>query len=58
MKKYENLKLENQTLFTFYLCSKELIRRFSVYLEKIDLTYTQFIVMSFFGKRRQAMLKN
>lgn len=57
MKKYENLKLENQILFPFYLCSKELIRRYSIYLEEIDLTYTQFIVMSFFWEKKTSNVK-
>jgi DNA-binding MarR family transcriptional regulator len=57
VKKYENLKLENQILFPFYLCSKELIRRYSIYLEEIDLTYTQFIVMSFFWEKKTSNVK-
>jgi DNA-binding MarR family transcriptional regulator len=45
MNKYENLRLENQIVFPLYLCSKELIRRYTVYLNEIDLTYTQYITM-------------
>lgn len=41
----DNLKLENQLCFPLYVCSKEIIKRYKPYLEKIDLTYTQYIVM-------------
>jgi hypothetical protein len=51
MSKYDNLRLENQIVFPLYLCSKELIRRYTVYLKEIDLTYTQYIVMTFFWEK-------
>ena len=41
----DNLKLENQLCFPLYVCSKEIIKRYKPYLEQIDLTYTQYIVM-------------
>ncbi len=31
--------------FPLYACSKELIRQYGPYLKKLDLTYTQYIVM-------------
>jgi len=43
--KYESLKLGNQLCFPLYACSKEIIRRYKPYLDKIDLTYTQYITM-------------
>ena len=43
--KYECLKLENQLCFPLYACSKEIVRRYTPFLEEIDLTYTQYIVM-------------
>ena len=45
MNKYESLKLENQLCFPLYLASKEIIRSYTPYLKKMDLTYTQYIVM-------------
>ncbi len=42
---YDNLKLENQLCFPLYVCSKEIIRKYKPTLEKLDLTYTQYIVM-------------
>ncbi len=43
--RYDVLKLSNQVCFPLYACSKELISRYSQYLRKIGLTYTQYIVM-------------
>ncbi len=42
---YDMLKLENQLCFPLYACSKEIVRRYKPYLDKIDLTYTQYITM-------------
>jgi len=42
---YEGLKLNNQVCFPLYACSKELVRQYGPYLKKLDLTYTQYIVM-------------
>jgi DNA-binding MarR family transcriptional regulator len=58
MNKYENLRLENQIVFPLYLCSKELIRRYTVYLNEIDLTYTQYIVMTFFWEKGSSNVKD
>lgn len=41
----DNLKLEEQLCFPLYVCSKEIIKRYKPFLEQIDLTYTQYIVM-------------
>ena len=41
----EMLKLENQLCFPLYACSKEVVRRYTPYLDKIGLTYTQYLVM-------------
>ena len=45
MDKYEVLKLENQICFPLYACSKEIVKRYTPFLEEIDLTYTQYIAM-------------
>lgn len=39
------LKLENQLCFPLYVVSKEITRRYAPFLEPLDLTYTQYIVM-------------
>ena len=41
----ELLKLENQLCFPLYACSKEVVRRYTPHLDKLDLTYTQYLVM-------------
>ena len=41
----ELLKLENQMCFPLYACSKEVVRRYTPYLDKLGLTYTQYLVM-------------
>ena len=41
----ELLKLENQLCFPLYACSKEVVRRYTPYLDKLNLTYTQYLVM-------------
>ena len=45
---YESLRLRNQLCFPIYLCAKEITRRYAPLLERIDLTYTQYIVMMYF----------
>ena len=57
MKKYDGLTLDTQIVFPLYLCSKELIRRYSTYLSEVDLTYTQYIVMVFFWERKTSNVK-
>ena len=42
---YEALKLENQLCFPLYAASREVIKQYKPLLDKIDLTYTQYIVM-------------
>ena len=45
MENYDCLKLENQLCFPLYACAKEIVRRYTPYLDEIGLTYTQYIVM-------------
>lgn len=42
---YDVLKLENQLCFPLYACSREVIKLYKPFLDEIDLTYTQYIVM-------------
>jgi DNA-binding MarR family transcriptional regulator len=39
------LLLENQLCFPLYVASKEIIRKYKEFLDPLDLTYTQYIVM-------------
>ena len=45
MKEVNNLKLENQLCFPLYAASKEIIKKYKPFLDKINLTYTQYITM-------------
>ena len=42
---YDSLKLSNQLCFPLYAASKEVIKKYKPYLDKYDLTYTQYIVL-------------
>ena len=55
--KYESLKLENQICFPLYACSKEIVRKYKPYLDKIDLTYTQYITMMVLWEMGQVSVK-
>ncbi len=56
-KKYEELKLSNQICFPLYACSREIIKMYKPYLDRLDLTYTQYIAMIVLWERRQVNVK-
>ena len=43
--KYDALKLENQICFPLYAAAREIVKQYKPMLDKVDLTYTQYIVM-------------
>ena len=51
--KYESLKLKNQLCFPLYAVSNLIIRKYKPLLDKIDLTYTQYIVMMVLWEEKQ-----
>lgn len=53
-----SLRLKNQLCFPIYLCSKEIIRRYTPLLKKLDLTYTQYIVMMYFWEKGQSNMRD
>ena len=55
--KYDSLKLENQLCFPLYACSKEIVRGYKTYLDKLDLTYTQYIVMMVMWEEKELNVK-
>lgn len=57
MDKYDILKLENQICFPLYACSKEIVRSYRPFLDKIDLTYTQYIAMMALWEHRTLSVK-
>lgn len=46
--KYDCIRLENQLCFPLYACAKEVVRLYRKPLEKLGLTYTQYVVMMVF----------
>lgn len=42
---FDPLLLQNQLCFPLYACAKEIVRRYSPFLDDLDLTYTQYICM-------------
>ena len=49
---YESLKLENQLCFPLYAAARSIVKKYNPVLEKIDLTYTQYIVMMVLWEHR------
>lgn len=56
-RKYEALKIENQLCFPLYACSRDVIKKYKPYLDKIDLTYTQYITMLVMWDRKEMNVK-
>ena len=57
MDKYEGLKIKNQLCFPLYLTAKEFTGIYNRKLKKLDLTYTQYIVMMYFWQKGSSNLK-
>lgn len=57
MAKYDALKLENQLCFPLYAASREIIKSYKPHLDKIDLTYTQYITMMALWERGEISVK-
>lgn len=55
--KYNALKLENQLCFPLYACSKEVVKRYKPFLDKLDLTYTQYITMMVMWEKKSINVK-
>lgn len=55
--KYDCLKLENQLCFPLYACAKEVVRHYKPFLDKLDLTYTQYIVMMVLWEKKTVNVK-
>lgn len=54
---YESLKLENQLCFPLYAAAKEVVRKYKPLLDKIELTYTQYITMMVLWQERKISVK-
>ena len=55
--KYDCLKLENQLCFPLYAASNAVIRKYKPLLDKLDLTYTQYITMMVLWEEKKINVK-
>lgn len=55
---YDVLKIENQLCFPLYACAKEIVKKYKPFLDKIDLTYTQYITMMIMWDKKQINVKS
>lgn len=55
--KYEALRLQNQLCFPLYAASREVVKKYTPYLEQIGLTYTQYITMMIMWEEREISVK-
>lgn len=46
MTEYDQLKLKNHLCFPLYACAREVIKQYKPFLDELDLTYTQYIVLT------------
>lgn len=53
----EALKLKNQVCFPLYAASREITRRYTPFLDKLNLTYTQYICMMLLWEKRMLSVK-
>lgn len=57
MGEFEDLKLENQICFPLYACSRELIKKYKPHLDRLDLTYTQYITLMVVWEKKNITVK-
>ena len=55
--KYDALKIDTQLCFPLYACSRELIKKYKPHLDKLDLTYTQYIAMLVMWDKKSVTVK-
>ncbi len=54
---YDVLKIENQVCFPLYAAAKDVVHKYTPYLDPLDLTYTQYIVMMVLWEYKQMNVK-
>jgi len=52
------LNLDSQLCFPLYACSREVIKRYTPFLDEIGLTYTQYIAMMVFWEQKTTSVKS
>src|SRR5471030_3235505 len=58
MNKYESIKLDNQVCFSLYATSREIIKLYKPFLDKFNLTYTQYIAMLVLWEDEKSTVKD
>lgn len=54
---YDVLKLENQLCFPLYVCAKEIVKKYKPFLDKLELTYTQYIALMVLWEQKEINVK-
>ncbi len=54
----DNLKLENQLCFPLYVVSKEIVKKYTPYLNEVGITYTQYITMMVLWDKKEINVKD
>ncbi|TYZ20961.1 MarR family winged helix-turn-helix transcriptional regulator [Selenomonas ruminis] len=57
MEKLGSLRLEDQICFPLYACSREIIKAYRPHLDRLGLTYTQYITMAVLWEAKQVSVK-
>ena len=55
--KFDAMKIDGQLSFLLYACSREVIKQYKPFLDAMDLTYTQYIVMMVLWERDEITVK-
>lgn len=58
MDKYESIKLDNQVCFSLYAASREIIKLYKPFLDKYNLTYTQYVAMLVLWEDEKSTVKD
>lgn len=58
LEKYESIKLDNQVCFSLYAASREIIKLYKPFLDKYNLTYTQYIAMLVLWEDEKSTVKD
>jgi len=56
-KSYDALKLCNQLCFPLYACARETVKLYKPWLDRLDLTYTQYITMMVLWEHKALTVK-
>ena len=56
--KYDSLRLDNQLCFPLYAAAKEVVKKYRPYLDKLGLTYTQYITLMVLWENKKMNVKD